>query len=81
MSLPFRLQMEAKTKSDTSDLGYMLHRFLKRYGPQYDAWSVAVAVKQGGVVQRHVVPYDTFKNPDRIAVVDPLTGAGELRKG
>ena len=27
-----------------------------------------------GLEARDVVPYDTFKNPDRIAVMDPSTG-------
>ena len=69
-----RLQMEAKTGADTSDLGYMMHRFCKRFGPMYNPYSVAVSVKHGGVVLRNLLPMGTFKNPDRICTMDPLTG-------
>ena len=73
------LQEEAKAGGDTKDLGLMLCRFFRRYGGgQYDVRQYVVAVGMGGVVRRQVAERqgaEYFKNDDRLATVDPLTGA------
>eukprot|EP00798_Chlamydomonas_sp_ICE-L_P027030 gene27030-2257_t len=71
------LQMEEAAGSDTKDLGLMLIQFCKRFGPDYDPYSVVVSVTAGGVVsrQRHSpAESNSYQNPDRICVVDPNTG-------
>jgi len=71
-------QEEAKTGGDTKDLGLMLCRFFWRYsGGSFDPCRQAVAVGLGGIVTRQAAVRsgaDWFKNEDRIATVDPLTG-------
>ncbi len=72
------LQEEAKVGSDTKDLGLMLCRFFRRFGAQYDQRTFVVAVGIGGVVKRSAAQrspnVEYFKNDDRLATVDPLTG-------
>ena len=72
------LQEEAKAGGDTKDLGLMLCRFFRRYGGgQYDVRQYVCAVGMGGVVRRQVAERqgaEYFKNDDRLATVDPLTG-------
>lgn len=70
-------QEERKAGADTEDLGYMLHRFFQRFGASYDQCTFCVAVGLGGVVTRwHALNSgaEYFKNDDRLATVDPLTG-------
>lgn len=55
----------------------MLHRFFQRFGASYDQCTFCVAVGLGGVVTRwHALNSgaEYFKNDDRLATVDPLTG-------
>ena len=70
-------QEERKAAADTEDLGYMLHRFFQRFGASYDQCTFCVAVGLGGIVTRwHALNSgaEYFKNDDRLATVDPLTG-------
>ncbi|KAG1679417.1 hypothetical protein FOA52_007708 [Chlamydomonas sp. UWO 241] len=73
------LMEESKTGSDACDLGYMLWRFLRRYGASFDPRVSVVAVGMGGVVARSQAMSAGaalgahYKNEDRIACIDPLT--------
>ena len=71
-------QEEAKTGGDTKDLGLMLCRFFRRYsGGSFNPYRHVVAVGMGGIVTRDAAVRqgaEWFKNEDRIAAVDPLTG-------
>ena len=72
-------QEEAKTGGDTKDLGLMLCRFFRRYsGGSFNPYRHVVAVGMGGIVTRKAAERqgaEYFKNDDRLATVDPLTGA------
>ena len=50
---------------------------IRRYGAGYDVCEFVVAVGMGGVIKRKLAERqgtEYFKNDDRLATVDPMTG-------
>ncbi|KAG2428422.1 hypothetical protein HXX76_011542 [Chlamydomonas incerta] len=68
------LQEEAKRGSDLGDLGGLLHSALRRYGRCFDVNTMAVSVRDGGLVPKASLGFGHVDHGDRIVTIDPLTG-------
>ncbi|GLC45906.1 hypothetical protein PLESTF_000711000 [Pleodorina starrii] len=68
------LMEESRRGADSTDLGSLLHSLLRRYGRSFDMATMAVSVRDGGLVPRSQLLCDNASHYDRIVTIDPLTG-------